>query len=596
MTQQALPHWDLSNVYPSLESHEFEEDMARFRTGLDELDALMAEHQIAVGGLLPETASALAGTLNHYLDKMNAQMRLGGTLNSYIYGFFSTDSYNTAARRLTSELDALMVRQQRQEMLFRGWLGSVAGRPQLLEAALSLPGTSKEHEFYLRETVEQSRYLMSEAEETLAAELSLSGSRAWEKLQEVVSSQLKVSLQGQTDELPITVVQNMRYDPDEDVRRRAYEAELVAWESVKEPLAACLNGVKGAVNTLNSKRGRTDALHSSLDQARIDRDTLDAMLGEMHDSFPMFRGYWKAKAKLLGKEALPWWDLYAPVGKLDKTYGYAEGRALILEQLGTFSQRLASFCERAFDSGWIDAEPRDGKGGGAFCMRIPMVNESRILCNYDGSLDQVLTLAHELGHAYHNECHVGLEPLQRRTPMTLAETASIFNETVLTDAALAQAAGPDEELAILETFLIGASQTVVDIYSRFLFETEVFERRAEAELSANDFCEAMLRAQKATYGNGLDQEHLNPYMWAWKPHYYIPQLSFYNYPYAFGMLFALGLYAIHQERGASFLPEYDALLRATGAANAADLAARFGIDRRQPDFWKGSLAIIGQRV
>ena len=229
-------------------------------------------------------------------------------------------------------------------------------------------------------------------------------------------------------------------------------------------------------------------------------------------------------------------------------------------------------------------------------MGLPLVDESRILCNYDGSLDQVSTLAHELGHAYHNECQVGKTILQRPTPMTLAETASIFNQTIITDALLAQATDPDEELAILEGFLSDAAQVIVDIYSRYLFEKEVFERRAEAELSADDFCEIMLRAQKETYADGLDPQHLHPYMWAWKPHYYRTDLSFYNFPYAFGLLFGLGLYAVYQERGDSFLPEYDELLRSTGEGTAADLASRFGLDIRQRSFWEASLKVIEERI
>jgi len=350
------------------------------------------------------------------------------------------------------------------------------------------------------------------------------------------------------------------------------------------------------VSTLYKRRGRTDALHQALDQARIDRETLETMLAAMHDSFPAFRRYWQAKARRLGKEALPWWDLSAPVGRLERRYTFAEARDLILEQLYAFSERSGSFTQRAFDQSWIDAEPRAGKRGGAFCMRLLAVEESRILCNFDGSLDQLLTLAHELGHAYHNECQVGKMPLQRRTPMTLAETASIFNETIVTDAILGQVASPDEELGILETFLIGASQVIVDIYSRYLFEKEVFERRAKAELSADDFCDIMMRSQQETYGDGLDPRHLNPYMWAWKPHYYSAGLSFYNFPYAFGLLFGLGLYAVYQERGKAFLSEYDALLRSTGEGTAADLAARFGLDIRQRTFWEGSLKVIEKRI
>jgi oligoendopeptidase F len=320
------------------------------------------------------------------------------------------------------------------------------------------------------------------------------------------------------------------------------------------------------------------------------------MLGAMHDSFPAFRRYFQGKARLLGKEALPWWDIFAPVGRSEKRYTYGEAQDFILEQFATFSERLMTFTLRAFDHNWIDAEPRDGKRGGAFCMGVPGVEESRILCNFDGSLDQVSTLAHELGHAYHNECQVGKEMLQRQTPMTLAETASIFNQTIITDALLAQTTEPAEELAILEGFLSDAAQVVVDIYSRYLFEKEVFERRAAAELSPDDFCDIMTRAQQATYADGLDQRYLHPYMWAWKPHYYRPTLSFYNFPYTFGLLFGLGLYAVYQDRGNAFLPEYDELLRSTGEGTASDLAARFGIDIRQRAFWENSLAIVEQRI
>jgi oligoendopeptidase F len=227
---------------------------------------------------------------------------------------------------------------------------------------------------------------------------------------------------------------------------------------------------------------------------------------------------------------------------------------------------------------------------------LPGVEESRILCNFDGSLDQVSTVAHELGHAFHNECLAGKKMLQRTTPMTLAETASIMDETIITNAALMDAANSDEEIAILETYLMGACQVIVDITSRFSFEKEVFERRVNSELSADDFCEIMLRCQKATYGDGLDEKFLHKYMWAWKSHYYIPSFSFYNYPYAFGLLFGTGLYALYKERGQAFVKDYEALLSSTGEATPVELASRFGIDIRKPDFWRTSLDIIGEKV
>jgi pepF/M3 family oligoendopeptidase len=480
---------------------------------------------------------------------------------------------------------------------FTAWLGKLAPR---LDQVIKNNKSAAAHAFMLREAAEQSRFLMSDAEEVLAAELTLSGGNAFEKLQGTVTSQLSVDfeLDGKVQKLPMPALINLRSHPDEATRRRAYEAENQAWETVKETLAACLNGVKGESNTLNKKRGRKDAMHSSLDAARIDRKTLEAMLTAMRDSFPMFRKYFIAKAKKIGKAKLAWWDVYAPMGKTDKVYSFEEARDFVIENFEKFSTDLAAFSRRAFDNRWIDAEQREGKRGGGFCMEVQGVKESRILINFDGSFDQVSTLAHELGHAFHNECayQANKTPLQQLTPMTLAETASTMCETIVTEAVLSSTQDPQEELAVLEAQIQGAGQVVVDIYSRYLFEKEVFERRAKSELSADDFNDIMERAQKATYGDGLDERYLQKFMWTWKPHYYSSSLSFYNYPYAFGLLFATGLYAIYQQRGAEFVDDYTNLLASTGEQTAAKLARRFGIDITRRKFWDDSLAIIGQRI
>jgi len=284
------------------------------------------------------------------------------------------------------------------------------------------------------------------------------------------------------------------------------------------------------------------------------------------------------------------------VGRSERRYSWDEAKQVILTQFRTFSDHLAAVAQLAFESNWIDAEPRNGKRGGAFCMDVPKVKESRILCNFDGSLDEVSTVAHELGHAFHNDCKFDKKPLQTITPMTLAETASTFNEIIIANAAISQAKDSQEEMAILDAQLINASQIVVDISSRYLFEKEVFERRVASELSADDFCEIMLRCQKATYGDGLDDGFLHKYMWTWKTHYYSPELSFYNYPYAFGLLFGTGLYAIYQERGRAFTKDYEVLLSRTGEATPVDLAATFGIDVHKPDFWKNSLKVIEEQI
>jgi oligoendopeptidase F len=593
-----LPHWDLTNVYPSLDSQAFKDDFENLRQRIKKLEQLLDENQISQGGDIPSDKDKLAGIFADYIEQLNDLLTLYQTLNAYLYSFITTDSYNTQAKKLESELDILSIGLQKTDVRFKGWLKGVASDEQLFADSIKTEGTVAEHTFYLEETLRETQYMMSEPEETLAAELSLSGASAWSKLQGTVTSQLKVPFKrdGKVEEWPITKVINLRSDPDEAVRRRGYETELEAWKTVEETLAACLNGIKGAVNTLNQRRNREDALHHSLEQARIDRETFQAMMSAMKNSFPDFRRYWKSKAGRLGKKSLAWWDIMAPMGRSETRYTWEEATEFIQEHFRTFSPRLADFSRRAFENNWIDAEPRDGKRGGAFCMKVPGVKESRILSNYDGSLDSISTVAHELGHAYHNENLKDRPALLVRTPMTLAETASIFNQTIITEAALAQASDPQEELSILEADLMDAGQVIVDIYSRYLFEKEVFERRVESELSPADLSEIMANAQAETYGEALDPEYRQPYMWTWKPHYYSPGRSFYNYPYAFGLLFALGLYAIYEERGDAFLADYDDLLSSTGMAMAADLAARFDIDIRSSKFWEDSLSIIARRI
>ncbi len=295
------------------------------------------------------------------------------------------------------------------------------------------------------------------------------------------------------------------------------------------------------------------------------------------------------------KRCLPWWDLFAPVGQDNRKFTWPEAREFVLDNFSTFSPELASFAKQALTAAGSMLN-RGMASAACICIRIPAVEESRVLCNFDGSLDQVSTIAHELGHAYHIHCQRGKNYLQYITPMTLAETASIFCETIIMDAALENTTSPQEQLSILETVLISDTQVIVDIYSRYLFETEVYERRQDAELSADEFCEIMTRAQKETYGDGLDEQHLHPYMWAWKPHYYRSDIAFYNYPYAFGLLFSTGLYAIYKQRGQEFVPQLQDLLASTGLADAAELAARFEIDIRSVEFWEDSLQVIKQRI
>ena len=597
---EELPRWNLTNVYPELDHPEFTQAVERLEQMIEDLKVYLEDHQIDPGQSPADRAPAdLAQVISGFIERVAQAQELRETLRAFLSSFISTDSFNEKAKKQLSLLEPTFVKlDQIESVKFQGWLGKLGEK---IDQVIVLNPTVSEHAFYLKNMVEQSVYMMSPAEEELASELFLSGATAWNKLQGSLTSQLSWQVENETGEvttLPMTAIINLRSHPDETMRRKGYEAELAAWKSIETPLAAAMNGVKGSQSTIFKRRGREDAVHKSLDQSRIDRATLEAMLSAIRESLPMFRKYFRAKAKRLGKERLPWWDLFAPMGKSDRSFNYPEAQKFVLENFAKFSEDLAEYANTAFIHDWIDVGPRQGKRAGAFCMRVPGVKESRILLNFEGNLDWVFTLAHELGHGFHNHCFFeeGRTVLQTRNPMTLAETASIMCETIVTNAAIKMAKDKDEELLILETALIGDSQVVVDIYSRYLFETEVFKRREKAELSAAEFNEIMEWAQAETYGDALDPDFRQKYMWTWKPHYYYPGLAFYNYPYAFGLLFGTGLYAIYQERGEAFVPEYKALLASTGMGTAAELAARFGIDLRSQSFWEDSLKVIGQRV
>ncbi|HVB25653.1 MAG TPA: M3 family oligoendopeptidase [Ktedonobacteraceae bacterium] len=588
-TGSMLPHWDMTPVYPALESPEFAQGFAHATQTIADLAQLFDTHHIMKQPSLPVN-DALVHTFETVITRYNSVLEEVHTLNAYIECFVTTNSLDTLAQAKLSELEQYGVILSQLETRFTAWIGSLD-----VESLIEHSTVAGEYAFMLRRSKEKASHLMTPPEETLAAEQGVTGSSAWSKLHGNLTSQItvKIHLRGEAKELPMSVIRSLASDEERETRRRAYEAELAGWKQAALPLAAAMNSIKGEVNTLAKKRGWESPLAASLFSNNIDKPTLDAMLEAAYESFPDFRRYLHAKAHLLGLPKLAWYDLFAPVGRSTKVWQYKDATGFIVEQFGTFSSRLANFAARAFREQWIDAEPRPGKVDGAFCMPLRK-DESRVLANFRPTYEGTSTLAHELGHGYHNLNLAHRSALQRGLPMTLAETASIFCETIVREATL-RSVDAQEQLSILEASLQGSSQVVVDITSRFLFEQRVFEKRQQRELSIEEFNALMLEAQRETYGDGLDESALHPYMWAMKPHYY-STYSFYNYPYMFGLLFGLGLYARYQEDPETFKKGYDELLSSTGLADAATLAAQFGIDTRSPAFWRSSLDIIRRDI
>jgi oligoendopeptidase F len=581
-----LPRWDLSALFPGLESLEFVEGFNRLLSGIDHLINLFDEVGITA---TPASRSEIAplADFEQVLNALNDVSQQLESMGSYLFGCISTDSRDELAQARFSQFQDRAVALDKLQTRFTAWVGILP-----IEELVKRSTLAAEHDFPLRQLHAAARHLMSEEAEALAAELSPSSGAAWAKLHDNLTSQIsaKVELEGREQTLPMSAIRNLAMNQDRDLRHRAWQAELGAWEAHALPIAAALNGVKGQVLTLGARRNWADPLDESLFWSAIDRDILDVMVEEARAAFPDFRRYLRLKARLLGTPELAWYDLFAPVGDAGRAWTWPEATAFIEDQFGAYSDRLRGLARRAFADDWIDAGPRPGKVGGAYCMWL-LGDESRILANYSPGYDGVTTLAHELGHAYHNLNEAGLTPLQRRTPMILAETASTFCETLVKEAALVDAE-PAERIYILEQSAQGACQVVVDILSRFDFEQALFAGRRERELSIRELNRLMLAAQEATYGDALAKDERHPYMWAVKGHYFSPDLSYYNYPYLFGLLFGLGLYAIYRKEPDAFPDRYDALLASTGRANAADLAARFNIDLRDRGFWRSSLTVI----
>lgn len=464
-----------------------------------------------------------------------------------------------------------------------------------LETIIDSTPELAEYKYYLMNIKRDSKYLLSEGEEAVFAKLNMSGASAWSDLQSSLTSSVKATVDGK--EMGLSSVRNLAYSPDAEVRRAAYEAELACYDSIKDSIAFSLNSIKLQVLTECELRGYESPLAKTLYTSRMKKETLDALIGAMEEYMPHFRKYLKAKAKALGHEnGLPWYDLFAPMGKCDKTYTVEEAKDYLLQIFGGFDSELHDMVKCAFEERWIDFYPRDGKVGGAFDCGVPSAKQSRVLTNFDGSFSDIVTLAHELGHSFHDRQVFSHSLLNQDYSMPVAETASTFNEVLVMSTVIADAKEKEEKIALIESELMDACQIICDIYSRFTFESSVFENRPAEFMNADRMCALMLEAQKKAYGDGLDENFMHPYMWVCKSHYYRGGLSFYNFPYAFGGLFARGLYAKYKKEGSAFVSTYKKLLHATSVTDIEECAKIAGIDLTSRDFWRAGLQIIADEI
>lgn len=568
-------NWDLTVFYKDFDDPEFKDDLARLPKEIDAFTAAIAapaEDEVEKLVSLVHQEEALSNLFERL------SLMIGLTL--------SVDANNKAANAAMAPLMRAVMGSSLASNAFSRYLASLEN----LDAIIDADDELKARAFALREAAEDAKHQLPEALEKPVLKMQLSGGEAFSQLRDKLDATLLVDYDGK--QIPLSAVRALAYDGDADTRRRAYEAELASYKKIELPMSFCLNNLKAEGETMAALKGYKGVLDMALAHSRMDEKTLEAMWTAIREALPELREYFKAKGRLLGHEnGLPFYDLFAPVGQSTCTYTVEEARALLLDLFGKFCPEMGEMMRTAFDEGWIDMYPREGKSGGAFCSGYYAKNISRVMTNFAGSASDVSTLAHELGHAFNNRMLHHKPIMMTETPMPLAETASTFNETLLISQLL-KTATPEEELTLLDSCLTEQTQTMVDIYSRFLFEQKVVAAQADHALDVDELKETMLWAQEQSYGDGLDPEYRHPYMWACKSHYYSTGVHFYNFPYAFGGLFARGLYARYEKEGEAFVPVYCDLLSRFGSDTIANVTASVGIDVTTPDFWREAVESV----
>ena len=568
-------NWDLTVFYKDFDDPEFKDDLARLPKEIDTFTAAIAA-----------PAEDEVEKLVSLVHQEEALSNLFERLSLMIELTLSVDANNKAANAAMAPLMRAVMGSSLASNAFSRYLASLEN----LDAIIDADDELKARAFALREAAEDAKHQLPEALEKPVLKMQLSGGEAFSQLRDKLDATLLVDYDGK--QIPLSAVRALAYDGDADTRRRAYEAELASYKKIELPMSFCLNNLKAEGETMAALKGYKGVLDMALAHSRMDEKTLEAMWTAIREALPELREYFKAKGRLLGHEnGLPFYDLFAPVGQSTRTYTVEEARALLLDLFGKFCPEMGEMMRTAFDEGWIDMYPREGKSGGAFCSGYYAKNISRVMTNFAGSASDVSTLAHELGHAFNNRMLHHKPLMMTETPMPLAETASTFNETLLISQLL-KTATPEEELTLLDSCLTEQTQTMVDIYSRFLFEQKVVAAQADHALDVDELKETMLWAQEQSYGDGLDPEYRHPYMWACKSHYYSTGVHFYNFPYAFGGLFARGLYARYEKEGEAFVPVYCDLLSRFGSDTIANVTASVGIDVTTPDFWREAVESV----
>ena len=584
---QSVPRWNLENLFAGGSAS------TAYRAHLDLLRRDL------------ESAEAQASSLPAKLDAPGRQVWIAWILSfqdlaqrlesaeSFAACLTAADVHDDAAHGCTAEVDLLASR----------WLGLqthlesfAAGTGDADWQRLLDTDELRPISFALDEVRRLGREKMAPDRERLAQELAVNGYHAWNRLYDKMAGDMQVDFESEGTSRKISLGQLAMYmsNSRREVRREAFERLEAAWETQASLAAMALNFQAGFRLSLYRNRGWDSVLKEPLARGRMQAATLEAMWSAVEAAVPGLLPYVAAKKRLLGIDRFCWYDQTAPVGSGDRAFSFPEAGDFIKAQLAGFSADMAAFTEQALAQRWVEAENRPGKGAGAFCTGFPTHGETRIFMTWGGEYDHLMTLAHELGHAYHSWVLREAPYLVQRYPMNLAETASTFNELLVTDAALAAASGSRERLMLLDQKLQNALVFFCNLRSRFIFDQAFYTERARGIVPRKRLDELMVEAQRAAFGGILAQpEGCHPLFWASKLHFYITGTPFYNFPYTFGYLFANGVYDRARQEGASFAQSYRRLLSDTGRLSTEEVALKhLGVDLSQREFWDAATARI----
>ncbi len=575
-------YWNLDNIYKGYDDKKLNDDIKFLQREIDALKHYIEENVGNIDNVKEVLATAIV--------KINDCEQIKQKLNVYNKLSMSVNTNDTAAHSCDYTVSCIAGELQAAVANLQKYIGKIANINEIIKSDQLL----QKYEFILSEMAENEKYKCDDKTENALALMSITGSKAWQNLQNRVSSELSVDFEGES--YPMTVFRNMQQGKDSDEKQKLFEIELEAYKKHETISAACINNIKGEAISIAKIRGYTSPMHKSLSDCRMESETIEALFSAIEEYAPSVREFLQIKAKSLGyNKGLPFYEIPTQMGEKSEKYTIEEAKELVTAAFYDYNKELGDLAKKAFDEDWIDFTPRAGKVYGGFCASVHSIKESRILVNFNGNFNDVITIAHELGHAYHSHLSCREEYINSRYPIPVAEIASTFAEMVLMDY-IYKTQDENTKKIVMGNDITRASQLTLDILSRYYFESYVFEAREVKELNVDEIKKFMVDAQKKSFGDCLNEELLHPYAWLNKEHYYYVDRSYYNFSYAFGFLLSVGFHRMYKENKENFIKDYSAFLQNSGKLHVGDLCALMGINPNNIEFWQGAMKSLKEQI